>query len=135
MCQKTGYCIEKALYCDKIVHCLDGSDESEDCNSKSLSSLFYYLYVSNIEKIYVSRYFKGSRIKADKQEFPITEVMALCAFIVLLIIILSFCAHCRIQSKKSKQLLNNSSPYRYKSGPPSFYRYSPAESVDVLGNK
>jgi hypothetical protein len=67
----------------------------------------------------------------QKTYFPITEILLLIGFSVILIIILSFCVHCRIQSKKKSKL---KSTHVNVNGAPIFYRYSPANSsVDYLG--
>lgn len=47
MCQKDGYCIKRELYCDKIIHCLDGSDEREECKSKLRIIIIYYFSIIN----------------------------------------------------------------------------------------
>ena len=105
MCSQSEYCIKSIHFCDRVEHCPnDFSDEPEKCFFNSQSSQFFP---------------------------PMMQVTSFAISIVVLVLFLSICIICRVQSAKHKSKLKKAKSPQF-AGPPIYYRYSPANSMDFL---
>ena len=61
---------------------------------------------------------------------PMMQITSFAISIVVLVLFLSICIICRVQSAKKKSKVKKCPQF---TGPPIYYRYSPANSMDYLG--
>jgi hypothetical protein len=62
---------------------------------------------------------------------PMMQITSFAISILVLVLFLSICIICRVQTAKKKTKLKKTPQF---AGPPIYYRYSPANSMDYLGN-
>lgn len=105
MCNQSRYCIRSIYYCDRIEHCPnDFSDEPENCFVQQKESLLFP---------------------------PMMQITSFVVSIVVLAVFITICLFCRIRSIRRKAKLKHN-PQQFN-GPPIYYKYSPANSMDYLG--
>lgn len=121
-------------YCDKFSHCpIDFSDEPENCKITKFLTTKLNLY------LFLNIYIYLGFLTEAKQAFlfpPFIQITSFVVLVAVLVVFLALCILCRLKSvkKKSTKTAKVKKNGHHFNGPPIYYKYSPANSIDYLGN-